>query len=515
MGWTLGLLGIALWIYRPWQQIPFDITDFSELLPLLTGTHGSFGRLGAILGYYAHHGRSNILTSAMIWIQWEAFGLNPPAWRLMRVLLFGLLIWTFVRTAARFRSPLLAAGLGASLFVVGRPAAEGWIRLTGEPLATVFLLLALGVAATHRTTKNPARTTSYLAILSAAMVLSKETMLVCLPMIALVALTWNRERFQKPSLDGRAVRLSAVLGATAVLLAGTIFLVSEHSPPDAYARVYGPGALDFARFQYNTLSTAWPLGEPIQFFSAYGAVSVMLLVLGWGLALRRGPPRTVGIGILYLALLCTAGAAVYLPWPRIEAFYAIPFMVGSGGLFALAVTGLMGRSWVRRTLTAGAFGLLLLPPALVARRDASGRAALRLVNWDLAKTISTLPQVDSLFFAVPFLPDQSWQGRGPTLVRYAGAVVGSEVGGRPVSSLPISLDETCASVGERLGNPPRQPEIIVSYHNWCGALPEPTRTISRAFRAFSIRPLGIRVGRVVADVLLRVPQNPQGTSSLH
>jgi hypothetical protein len=409
----------------------------------------------------------------------------------------------------------MAAGLGASLFVVGRPAAEGWIRLTGEPLATVFLLLALGIAAKHRTTRHPGKTDFYLVILSAAMVLSKETMLVCLPMIALVALTWNRGRFQKPALDGRDVRLSAVLGATAILLAGIIFLVSEHSPPDAYARVYGPAAVDFARFQYNTLSTLWPLGEPIQFFSAYGAVSAILLVVGLGVALRRGPPRTVGVGILYLVLLCTAGGAVYLPWPRIEAFYAIPFMVGSGGLLALAATGLMGQSWIRRTLTAGAFGLLLLPPALVARRDAAGKAALRLVNWDLANTLSTLPHVDSLIFAVPFLPDQSWQGRGPTLVRYAGAVLGSKAATLPVSSLPFSVDETCSTVGERLRTPPGQPEIIVSYHNWCGALPEPTRTISREFRAFSIRPLGIQVGRVVADVLLRVPQSPPGTSSLH
>ncbi len=52
IGWTFGLVALGFLVYRPWQPVPFDITDFSEMLPLFSGSDTSLGRLDAVLSYY-------------------------------------------------------------------------------------------------------------------------------------------------------------------------------------------------------------------------------------------------------------------------------------------------------------------------------------------------------------------------------------------------------------------------------------------------------------------------------
>ena len=109
-------------------------------------------------------------------------------------------------------------------------------------------------------------------------------------------------------------------------------------------------------------------------------------------------------------------------------------------------------------------------------------------------------------FAVPYLPDQVWQGRGPTLTRYAKAVFGDG------EDFP-AVDETCAAVGNRLNEMPARREIIVSYHHWCGPLPNAETTISREFRFPVLPPIGFAGGRVSADLLIRDPPAPDTTMS--
>ena len=507
MAWTLGLVALGILLYRPWQRVPFDITDYSEILPLLKGATGGLDSLRALLAYYLGHGRTNVLTSALIWIQWELFGAHAPAWRLFRALLFGILLWQFLRTARLFHSSPLAAGLGASLFVVSRPAAEGWLRLTGEPLATIFFLAAIGVAAGFHTSVRPMKASLVLAFLSAGMILTKETMVVCVPLVFLVAATWRGEQgFRIPKPDRRLLVVATALGAVVALSCAAILLVSRSSPPEAYARVYGSASLDLVRFQYNALAIIWPLGEPFRFFSAYGTITSWAVVLGLLLAIRRGPPASIATGIGLLLLVSVAGALVYLPWQRLETFYAIPFLVGPAGLLAIASQGWAGRHRLRRALTTGLLASILLPPAAAASRDASARAATRWVDSELARAIQDLPEGDTLVFAVLRKPDQAWQGRAPTMARYSAALFGD---GR----VPPSAEETCDEVGHRLNGTPPQGEIIVSYHHWCGPLPGADRTITRNFQLLFLRPLGFQAGRVSADLLLRKPPTPAGEGS--
>jgi len=507
--WTLGIVALGVLVYRPWQPIPFDITDFSELLPLLTGSDSSLGRLDAIVSYYFGHGRSYVVTSGFIWIQWELFGSWAVGWRLFRALLFCILIWTFLRTATRFGLPLLPAGLGGSLFVLSWPAAEGWLRLTGEPLAAVFFLVGLGIAARYHTSPLHLRTALLLALVTAAMLLTKETMIVCVPALFLVAASWRGEGgFQIPELDRRTLLVGVTLTLTLLALALFIFLISHRSGPEAYARVYGTAPLTLSRLGSNLLAILWPFGGAPRVLSPLGAFASVLVLFGCLLAIRNNPTRGLGTGLLFLLSICLLGAAVYLPWKRFEPHYPIPFLVGPAGILAIGACGLAGRSRIRAVLTTGSVLLILLPSVLHGIREASFREAERLVNWKLAEAVHAVSGPADLVFAVLGLPDQAWQGRGATLSRYADVVFGGRSSRSPI-------DQTCRQVAGRLGETPTRTEITISYHHWCGALLGPKTTISREVRTVLPGELKLGTVRVSADILVRNPptdETPSGES---
>lgn len=499
MSWTLGLVALGVLVYRPWEPVPFDITDFSEILPILSETRGIWARLHALITYFGGQGRINILSSTLMWSNWELFGFWAPGWRLFRVLLFAILIWVFLRTALRFGLKPLWSGLGASLFVLSRPASEGWLRLTGEPIATVFFLLALGVAVRYHRSTRPTRTSLLIGTLGVLMILGKETMIALVPLLWLLAVTWKGgSGIRIPKLDRKTLIATTVLGITTLALGSFMMLVSSQGGPEAYSGAYGTGGLDLVRLQYNVLATVWPLGEPFQIFSVFGALTSLFVILGCGLALRMGPRGPVLGGILFLLLISLAGPMVYLPWERFEAFYAIPFLVGPAGLLALAARGLMGTSRLRGTLVMGTAAVLLVQPALDADRERDIRAITRVLNWEVARLISHVPNTESLLFAVPIPPDQAWQGRGLAFSRYANVMFQA---GRVIPA----ADELCTDVGEHLGKAPDRSEIIVSYHHWCGPIAGADTTISREFRSFHLRPPWVRRGRTSADLLLRAP----------
>lgn len=424
---------------------------------------------------------------------------------MFRVLLLGILIWVFLRTALRFGLSPLASGLGASLFVLSRPASEGWLRLTGEPIAAVFFLLGLGVALRYHRSPNPARTSLIIGLFSVLMILGKETMISCVPLLWLLAVAWQGESgIRIPKLDRKTLTATAILGTTTVVMGAFMMLVSNQTGPEAYTGAYGTGALNLVRLQYNVLATVWPLGEPFQIFSAYGTISSLFVLLGCGLAIRLGPRAPVVAGIIFLLLISIAGPVVYLPWQRFEAFYAIPYLVGPAGLLALAARGMMGLSRsqgaprIRAALVTGTVALLLVSPALDADRERSVRGITRVLNWELAQAVAGYPETDSLLFAVTILPDQAWQGRGPALSRYANVLF-------DVGKVIPAADGLCSDVGNHLGEAPTEQEIIVSYHHWCGPIPGAEMTITQEFRSFHLKPPRVRRTRTSADLLIRAP----------
>ena len=499
MAWTLGLVGFGVLLYRPWQTVPFDILDYSEILPFLNRPVSSLERFRALVTYYLGHGRSNVLTSALIWVHWEAFGLWPIGWRLFRVLLLGTLIWTFLRTALRFRLPLLAAGVGASLFVVGWSAVDSWLRFTAEPLAAIFLLLALSFATNCRKSPSPVRSSLFLALLCAMMVLTKETMLFTVPLVLVLALSWDRQRgLRVPALDRTTLTIAIPLVATMAVFTGIIVAVARGADAEGYAHVYGSAPVNVGHFLYNVLATSWPLGYPQQFFSVFGLLSTLAVMVGCILALRRARRRRTLMALAFLLLIGVVGAATYLPWRRFEPFYSLPFLAGPAGVLAIAFLGIMNALPARTVLAVSIAALFLIPPAIVADQQTTLRAASRQLNYDLARVIAQT-DADSVVFASSSLADQPWQGRGPTLSRYAHAAFGGK-------TIP-AVDVTCEAFSDRLEHEPRRRIIVMSYHYWCGPIPGAQFTIAHTYRSLILGSWRFRTDSLAADILVVEPRS--------
>src|SRR5262245_61410373 len=90
---ALGGTAVACALYTPWVSRPFDILDFSEFLPLLTGAGGFLSRLSALNDYYVHqHGRLNLLSYAALAAKWSVLGDSPMLWQWLRFIEMGLLV---------------------------------------------------------------------------------------------------------------------------------------------------------------------------------------------------------------------------------------------------------------------------------------------------------------------------------------------------------------------------------------------------------------------------------------
>jgi len=465
----------ALLVYRPWVAAPFSILDFSEFLPILR-EGGSFGeRLGGLVRYFAGHGRSAWLTYAWIALNWSLFGDWSTGWDLMRfALMSGVVALAFV-FLRRVGCPPLAAAAGAALLVVATPAQEGWTRLTGEPLGLAALLGAALLALGYAEAPRWAGRAIGIALLLGAAVLAKEVLAVCAgPVLALALFRRAGGGVGWPEISRRNLALA---GASAVVLAGASAVVLSTfgaTPADGYAQGYGAGGMNLIRYQLNLKLIALPLTRTLR---GAGRVAAILLVTvavaGWAVHLEdRGRRAGRAAALLAAVSIPLLGALVYLPWPRLERFYALPFLAGPVVVLAVASAAL-----VRRTHPA----LVLLPisAALVlAAFDAAAHAdesrAVRQVDGALAREIGALRGMDSVYVAVPTVirSAQAWQGTGATLRRYALAT------GMASDAAPGVAEVRCEDgMGRWAGA--RRPAALVSYAHLCGALPGATVVIER------------------------------------
>jgi hypothetical protein len=200
-------------------------------------------------------------------------------------------------------------------------------------------------------------------------------------------------------------------------------------------------------------------------------VFFVIVALGLGLAHESDALRRhfqpLALGALSLAL---AGAFVYLPWPYFQAFYGLPFLLCPAILLAVAITLLeeLRPSW--RWLMYAGVATMLSQGGVYAAHESRSAIAARMVNRALVEDITQHPGVDSVVVVMRTHPPaaQAWQGRGPTLHRYAKAVL-------PGRHIPSISEADCSTAIRMLGNGIGN-AILVSYSTSCGTLPASTRT---------------------------------------
>ena len=500
---VLVLLGLgAAILYAPMLAAPLEIRDYSELLLVFPGSRDPWDTYAAVTSYFAGHGRFLPATHGFIALNWTLFGSDTIGWQLMRAALMAASALAAFALLRRLGTTRLAAAAGATLFVLAPGASAAWIRLAGEPIATLALLTAAFLATHYRQTARWRAAGIAIALLSAAAVFAKETSIAAVPFVIALALftpVSETEPGTDPAARRRwllAVSAIAVLAALAPIAAVAL---KARATADSYAAMYGDGRADLTTFVRRALWMALPFPPftaptRIRLFGLPpNLVFLGLLAIGGLLsAASRKTLRAWVIAIAVAIALPVAGAAAYQPWPRFESLYTLPFIFGSA--LALAVS-LSAIERLRPRAAAVAYAAYLIPVfymTLLARESVERTVATRSVNASIVAAIATRRGGDSVLVGDPSPPRQSWQGHAATLGRYARAV-----GGAPA----VVLDVDCARMDSAWMSPTGG-AVLVRYSSLCGPIPRPSRVMAHRFAYLSWRSLSFVTDSVRADVFV-------------
>lgn len=498
MAFTALGVGVAAWLYRPWVPLPFDIWDFREFLPLLRDAEGPWEQMQALARYYATHGRANVAFYASFVVQWQLFGLDSWGWQLWRFVLMAVNVALIYRLLRGLGASRWGAASGAGLFLASASVQRGWIQLMAEPQALMALvgamLLALGYQVRPRWGW---RAVGILALLLTVL-LSKEVVGVLSAMVVLLALSWRADarRFGRVQLSSRNVALG--LGMGGILLAVGALILALRSRPDAvgYGMSYGAGSLSLPRLIDNLTRGILPhtLSTSLTTVLLYPANIAFLLVVSLGWYRRWLTCRSDWIqwavlfgGFLAIPLL---GALAYWPWVKWDSFYGLPFLLGSAGLVAFAVSALEGeRRWVARALPV----VIVAYSAIVADRSvATAGAALRL-NEGIARHLSDLGSEGRVVVVGPRTGPRRLPVTGQELREYAFAV-----GLAPRERLPAVLDGECNTIIPLLEGRGGA-MTLVSYSYGCGRLVPASHSLVERYHYRDWITFGRREGVLSAD----------------
>ncbi|NOT09020.1 MAG: hypothetical protein HOP28_12545 [Gemmatimonadales bacterium] len=494
--WLAAMLAplLSVFVVRPWVPHPFPVWDYAEMLPLLRSSRGFAEAFTALASFYRAEGRANYLTYAQIAATWLIAGEHPVVWQLQRALFMLLAAILFVWVARRLGATPLAAGLGAALFSVAVPSTEGWLLLMGEPLAVILLLLLVGLSAGYRTSSDWPRRALLIALLSLGVMMTKEVLGLCLPVIVLFAVSWTREQgFARPTFGSRERRLAALLLLVLIIEFGSFWSAWKSASPESYANAYGAAGFELSRvgtlFQAMLFPARFTSSSVATLLYPANAAFLLLLILGCARP-AVGGRRAPGAGWLALGLLSfpLLGAFAYALWPRYSAFYGIPFFAASAGLMVLALGGVeRGQRSVGRWLAGGLGVIAVAFAAIVCSRVVQEKNVLAEIAHEVVISFPRESKLDTLFMVVPTRGGRRWPVNARELSHYAAAV------NVPASAIPIVVDASCEDVGRRLGAPLGR-SAILNDQNACGRLPAHTRRFGR-----EVRYLDWLSGRTITD----------------
>jgi hypothetical protein len=364
----------------------------------------------------------------------------------------------------------------------------------------LFFLGATGLACGFTRAGASWRRTAALSVCIAGMLLSKETLVACIPFLVLIASCWEANGQLRAFRFGLGtLQVSAACGIAVAVLA--LALVWAHSlrRADAYAGLYGSIPVGENLWGGRLLPQILPVtvaAGGVRDLLLFPANLVFAGLLCAGLILStRWPERDqVYRKLLIASTLPIAGLLVYLPWPRFELFYGLPFLLGASLWVAILLghPGLDGR-W-RAGLTV-CWLLVLTVSAVTAAELAGYTRARREANHALAVELSTRDPTDTVFVASARLAPQAWQNPAATLGRYALAT-------HIARGMPALIDVTCDQVADAAGRW-RQGTALYVYVGGCGGMGTPDRKIEKPFSFLDWSSARVRTEAFRVDVFER------------
>lgn len=422
---------IAFLLYRPDTNAPFEIIDFSETLPFLTGGRGFDERFHGLFRYYLHHGRAAIGLSAGLAAKWTLFGWWTPGWQWTRFVVgmaVVVLAWLLMRALGANR---LGAAAGSALFIVSETAAPGWLRPSvNEPFGTMLLLSASLLACGYQAAEKPRRVAGAVAVLLAMMLMVKETLIAATFFPIAIALCRRPDGLlAKPDLSSRNFSLVASCVAALAVASAPVLWAMTQVAPDGYTQQFGAVTPSLSHVIFGLLPALIPFAPVTQPFGWVATVAdiMWLLILSAGLRMAATPPRTrvhVGIVVILAVGLLATRVLVYLPWPYQYPFYSIPYLLGVSLVASQSVSGLSRGTLAMRILGFVSATIVLLYSAAGSLTQSARYMATRKLTNDLVEELHRATQAagsDQFSVAVLGPPPQVWSGLGPTLSRFGNA----------------------------------------------------------------------------------------------
>jgi hypothetical protein len=477
-----------------------DILDFSEFLLQMHGDAGVFENWARLARYYARHGRVNEVVYGLIAVNYRWFELDPLAWQALRAVQMLIVPFGVYLVLRRLGGTRFGSVLGASLFLFGSVPASNWLRQTAEPIATVFLLGATALVSGISQAPASWRRTVGIFMCVAGMLLSKETLVACIPFLVLIASCWQANGTVRAfRFDRRTLEVLAACGTAVALLAGTLLWAHSIRQEGAYANLYGSASVGEGLW----LGRLVPLILPVTLGAAsarelilFPSNLVFVGLLGTGLlvSLRWLERGQVHRKLLIASALPIAGLIVYLPWPRFELFYGLPFLLGPS-LWVAVLLGHLGlnRRWNAALSVCWIF--VLTVSAITAADLAGYTRARREANQALAVDLSAQDPRDTVIVASARLTPQAWQNPAATLGRYAIAT-------RIARTTPVLIDMNCDQSAEVAAQRPRGSTLYV-YGGGCDDLGTPDRRIQKPFVFFDWSSARVRTETFNVDVFER------------
>lgn len=348
-----------------------------------------------------------------------------------------------------------------------------------EPQALAAILAATCIALNYRATGTWRRDAFWIALLIAVAFLSKEVIGSLGAVVFLVALCWNRVAGE-PLIGRRHLALAGAL--LLVVLAEVVLLLTVRSRPEAtgYGMAYGSAALSPARFGANLVAILLPVrpGADARLGLLYPANVAALLVLVLGLTTRlrrRAVDAQLGLVITFAFLPALIGAAVYLPWPKFDTFYALPFFAGALLLYAAALDELLSARGIRRVCAIVAMVIVPGYAAISASRSVESAAASLRLNADLARMVGRFGVTDTVLVMSPPAGPRALPVHPDELLEYAEAL-----GWVDAAHASTVLAAPCDRYNPTMAVDAPGP-VYVSYSYGCGRFPNPTLRIVSEF----------------------------------
>lgn len=489
-------IALCMLVYVPWSREPFDILDFSEFLLQLQADGNFWNSWARLAKYYASQGRVNEVPYGLIAANYHVFGLDPLGWQVVRSVQMLVLPPTAYLVLRRYGASRFGSTLGASLFLVGSVPASSWLRQTAEPLGTLLFLAAAALTCGFSESGAPGRRALAIGACATGMLLSKETLVACLPFLVLTASCWQENgQLRTFRFDRRTAQIAGVCAVAAAVLLGALMWAQTMRQPDAYATLYGSARLADNLWAARVLPLILPVSFPSRprelILFPPNLVFVGMLCAGFVASWRWANRDQIHRKLLIALTLLLAGLLVYLPWPRFELFYGLPFLVGLGLCVAILL-GELGRDSPWKVGLTVCWVLVLVGSALTSVGQARYIRAQREVNQALALDLSKHDPTDTVIVASAGMTSQAWQNPAVTLARYTIAT-------RAARNTPVVRDVSCDAISAIAGQPRRRSTLYV-YVGWCGESRPPDRRIERPFSYFDWHTLSMKPATFMVDV---------------